>query len=139
MASLRATSLRATSRNPAPWLALTLGSLLAASGLGCDRAAEKLGRVGDTASRQVGRAVTDAQTQGDDALDEPFERVQEAADERLSNAGEAVGDATRGSIDGGMARAENAARGVTEQARFETADASDEFDSDWAEKSSRDE
>lgn len=130
---------RAMSLFPAPWLALALGSLLAASGVGCDRAAEKLGRVGDTASRQVGRTVTDAQNQGDDALDEPFERVQEAADERLSNAGEAVGDATRGTIDGGMAQAENAAHGISEQSRFETADASDEFDSGWAEKPNTDE
>lgn len=127
------TSLRA-SAPVSRCLALALCSLLGVSVAGCERAAEKIGRVGETASRQVGRSVTDAETQGDDAIDEPFQRVQEAADERLSNAGDSIGSATSGVINEGMEQAEGAARGAAERAHFSTADASDEFDSVWAEK-----
>jgi hypothetical protein len=119
---------------PSRGCALLLGAALALPALACDRAAEKLGRVGETASRQVGRSLTDVKNQGDEALDEPFERVQEAADERLTNAGDSIGDATAGAIDSGYATAEQAARGVAAAARFGSADASDEFDSVWADK-----
>jgi hypothetical protein len=104
------------------------------AGSACERAEEKIGRMGETASRQVGRSVTENMNRADNALDEPFERVQEAADEKMTDLGDSVDDTARGAIDGGLEGAERAARNAASSVRFDSGDASDEFDSPWADK-----
>ncbi len=112
------------------WLALAT----AFSSAACDRAEEKIGRMQETASRQIGRNVTETADRADNALDEPFERVQEAADAKMTDVGDSVNDASREAIDGGLEGAERAARKAAASVRFDSADASDEFDSPWADE-----
>jgi len=114
--------------------ALALALLTGLAGSACERAEEKIGRMGETASRQIGRNVTETKERGDNALDEPFERVQEAADEKMINLGDSAEDASRNAIDGGLEGAERAARSAASSVRFDSAGASDEFDSPWADK-----
>ncbi len=102
---------------------------------GCVRATEKRGRVGETASRQLGRNVTDVENKADDALDEPFERVQEGTEARLEELGDDAGRRSRELTEGGVEDAGGALRGALRRDGDpdpNTADASDEFDSEWA-------
>jgi len=117
-----------------PVVVLALALLTGLVGSACERAEEKIGRMGETASRQIGRNVTENKERADNALDEPFQRVQEAADEKMTNVGDSVDDASRSAIDGGLEGAERAARSAASSQRFDSAGASDEFDSPWADK-----
>jgi hypothetical protein len=81
-------------------------------------------------------ARASAETAADEKIDEPFDNAEQAAKDRMENAATIASDSAYEAIDGGVEGVEATARRAAKQARFGTADASDEFDSVWADEPS---